>query len=92
MTKKAAKQVRAARPAGGAAALRDARAALACALRWAARFGLSEGVCNHFSVAVAGAEERYLINPHGIHWSEMRASDMLLVDAAGNVLEGKHEL
>lgn len=94
MRKKSAKSVRPARAAqsAGGAALREARIALACALRWAARFGLSEGVCNHFSLALPGEGERYLINPHGIHWSEMRASDMLLVDGTGKVLEGEHEL
>jgi ribulose-5-phosphate 4-epimerase/fuculose-1-phosphate aldolase len=94
MKKKSASTVRPARAARGSgdAAVREARAGLACALRWASRFGLSEGVCNHFSLAVAGAEERYLINPHGVHWSEMRASDLLLVDGAGTVLEGKHPL
>ena len=89
MKKTAAKRTR---PARGGAALGEARVALACALRWAARLGMSEGVCNHFSLAVPGDGERYLINPHGIHWSLMRASDMLLVDGAGTVLEGEAAL
>jgi ribulose-5-phosphate 4-epimerase/fuculose-1-phosphate aldolase len=84
-------KARPARPAGDAM-LREAREGLACALRWAARFGMSEGVCNHFSVALPGDGERYLINPHGIHWSQMRASDMLLVDGAGTVLAGDASL
>jgi ribulose-5-phosphate 4-epimerase/fuculose-1-phosphate aldolase len=91
MKRKSAKRARPARPTGDKAALREARVALACALRWAARLGLSEGVCNHFSLAVPGDGERYLINPHGIHWSEMRASDLLLVDGGGAVLEGDAE-
>jgi ribulose-5-phosphate 4-epimerase/fuculose-1-phosphate aldolase len=85
--RKTAKPAQRARPAKDTG-LREARAGLACALRWAARFGLSEGVCNHFSLALPGASERYLINPHGVHWSEMRASDLLLVDGGGTVLEG----
>ena len=32
--------------------LEQQRIDLACALRWAARLGLQEGVCNHFSLAV----------------------------------------
>ena len=32
--------------------LQELRADLACALRWAVRYDLHEGVCNHFSVAV----------------------------------------
>lgn len=48
---------------------------LATALRWAARLGLHEGVCNHFSVVVPKADgantRRFLINPEGLHWDEM---------------------
>ncbi len=67
----------------------DARRHLAAAFRWAARLGFHEGTCNHFSLKVPGREDRYLINPHGLHFSEIRASDLLLVDGAGRVLEGK---
>lgn len=74
---------------------RDLRADLAAALRWAAREGLHEGVDNHFSLAVPDAEghvrgERFLINPYRMHWSKVRASDIVLCDAQGNVLEGEH--
>lgn len=68
--------------------LTEDRRDLAAALRWAARLGLNEGVCNHFSLAVAGAPNRFLVNPHGILWSDMQASDLLLVDADGTVIEG----
>ena len=61
---------------------------LALALRAAALHGLSEGVCNHFSVALG--PDRFLLNPRGLHWSEVRAEDILVVDAAGRVLEGRH--
>jgi ribulose-5-phosphate 4-epimerase/fuculose-1-phosphate aldolase len=54
------------------------------------RLGLSEGVCNHFSVAAPGLEDRFLINPQGFHWSEVTAADILLVDGKGNVVEGRH--
>ncbi len=64
------------------------RVDLACALRSAARLGLSEGVCNHFSLAVAGEPDRFLINPQGLHWSEVRAADILLIDTQGRVIEG----
>ncbi len=35
---------------------------LAAALRLAALHDFNEGICNHFSVVVPGAGERYLIN------------------------------
>jgi ribulose-5-phosphate 4-epimerase/fuculose-1-phosphate aldolase len=69
-------------------AVTEARIDLAAALRMAARLGLSEGVCNHFSLAVPGTSDRFLINPDRIHWSELRASDMLMVDPDGNLIEG----
>jgi ribulose-5-phosphate 4-epimerase/fuculose-1-phosphate aldolase len=66
--------------------LAAARTDLAAAFRWAARLGLNEGTCNHFSLQVA--PDRFLVNPWGPHWAEMRARDLLLVDATGRILEG----
>jgi ribulose-5-phosphate 4-epimerase/fuculose-1-phosphate aldolase len=63
---------------------------LTAALRWAAREGLNEGVCNHFSLEVA--PDRYLINPQGLHWEEVRAGDMLLINGQGSVIEGRHPI
>lgn len=68
------------------------RRELAAALRLAEKFDYSEGICNHFSVAVPGAAERYLINPYGLHWSEMRPEHLLLIDGEGRVLEGDGEV
>jgi ribulose-5-phosphate 4-epimerase/fuculose-1-phosphate aldolase len=65
---------------------------LAAALRLAEHFDFHEGICNHFSVALPGPEERYLINPYGVHWSEMKPSDLLLIDGSGMVLEGEGEV
>lgn len=65
---------------------------LATAFRVAAAMGLNEGICNHFSATVPGAEERYLINPYGIHWSEMRPEHLLLIDGDGQVMEGTGEV
>ena len=70
-------------------ALRQAQIDLTATLRWADRLGLSEGICNHFSLVVPGTTDRFLINPQGIHWSELRTSDLLVVDPDGNVIEGK---
>ncbi len=68
------------------------RRELAAALRLAAAFDFHEGICNHFSVVVPDSDERYLINAYGIHWSQMRSDDLLLIDGAGNVLEGDGEV
>ncbi len=69
----------------------QARVDMAAALRLAARFDMHEGICNHFSYAMPD-QECFLINPHGIHWSMMRASDILIINEAGDILEGEHEL
>jgi ribulose-5-phosphate 4-epimerase/fuculose-1-phosphate aldolase len=62
-------------------ALHDARADLAAAFRWFARLGMHESVANHFSLAVNESGTRFLMNPRGRHFSRIRASDLLLLDA-----------
>jgi len=69
-----------------------ARIDLAAALRWAAKLGFGEGICNHFSLALPGARDRYLINPFGVHWAEMRASQLLMLDRDGRIVEGRGEV
>ncbi len=59
----------------------EARVDLAAAFRWSARLGLHEGVANHFSYAVDDSGSKFLINPFGRHFSTLRASEMLLLDA-----------
>ncbi len=59
----------------------EERIALACAFRWAARYGLHEAVANHFSLAVNDAGTRFLMNPRGRHFSLIRAGELLLLDA-----------
>jgi ribulose-5-phosphate 4-epimerase/fuculose-1-phosphate aldolase len=73
-------------------ALALARIDLTAALRWASRLGLSEGVCNHFSLAAPGLKDQFLVNPQGLHWLEITPADLLLVDGKGNVIEGRHTL
>ena len=74
--------------------LRQAKIDLTAALRAAAHLGLHEGVCNHFSLAVPDYDgvEAFLINPQGIHWTDIVPSDLVTVDVNGNKLEGTHEV
>ena len=72
------------------AEVQQARVDLAAALRLAVRFGMHEGICNHFSLMLPGTD-CFLLNPYGRHWSEIRASDLLVVDAQGRVIEGEGE-
>jgi ribulose-5-phosphate 4-epimerase/fuculose-1-phosphate aldolase len=68
------------------------RRELAAAFRLAAHFEVNEGICNHFSLALPGPDERYLINPYGLHWSEMTGDDLLLIDGNGAIIEGAGEV
>jgi ribulose-5-phosphate 4-epimerase/fuculose-1-phosphate aldolase len=68
----------------------QARIDLAAALRSAARMALNEGVCNHFSLEMPGDPSKFLINPQGLHWSEITPADLVVVDEQGVVVEGKH--
>ncbi|WP_421846559.1 aldolase [Novosphingobium sp.] len=67
----------------------EARVDLAAAHRLAVHFGYHEGIDNHFTLLVPGFADRFLLAPFGLHWSEIRASDFLVVDFAGNKLAGE---
>ena len=65
------------------------RADLAAAFRWTARLNMHEAVANHFSLSVSEDGARFLMNPNQMHFSRVRASDLLLIDANDpSTLEG----
>ena len=66
----------------------DTRRELAAAFRWTARLDLHEATANHFSAAVSDDGSQFLLNPRGRHFSRVRASDLLLLDAATAGSEG----
>ena len=59
----------------------DERVDLAASFRWAVKHDMHEGVANHFSFAVNDDGTQFLMNPNQRHFSRVRASDMLLLDA-----------
>jgi ribulose-5-phosphate 4-epimerase/fuculose-1-phosphate aldolase len=59
----------------------ELRIDLAAAFRIAHRLGWHESVGNHFSAAVSADGKRFLLNPKWRHFSAIRASDLLLLDA-----------
>ena len=65
---------------------RKARVELAAAYRIFDMLGWDQLIFNHITLRVEGAEPRFLINPFGLHYSEITASSLLLVDLEGNVL------
>jgi len=78
--------------AAEANAVDEARVHLAAAHRMAVLHQLEEGIDNHFTMTVPGRGGQYLILPFGLHWSEARASDLIVFDEAGRVLEGTGSL
>lgn len=69
--------------------MREARVDLAAAYRLAARFGYDDGIWNHFTLTVPGAPDRFLVKAHGLLMSEVSASNLIVVDAEGAVIEGE---
>jgi ribulose-5-phosphate 4-epimerase/fuculose-1-phosphate aldolase len=72
--------------------IRALREDLALALRAAAHHGLGEGVCNHFSIALPEDPTKFLLNPRGLMWKEVRADDIVLVNSEGARLAGQYEI
>jgi ribulose-5-phosphate 4-epimerase/fuculose-1-phosphate aldolase len=71
---------------------RAARIELAAAFRMAARLGMHEGICNHFSLALTDDGREFLVNPHGYAFGELRARDLLRVETGGRVISGEGEV
>ncbi|HEY4971288.1 MAG TPA: class II aldolase/adducin family protein, partial [Steroidobacteraceae bacterium] len=70
-------------------AVARARIDLAACYRLADRFGLNEGIDNHLTLMVPGFADRFLLAPFGMHWSEVKASDFMVVDFNGEALSGQ---
>ena len=70
-------------------AIAQARIDLAACFRMAARLGMGEGICNHFSVVVPGRPELFLVNPYGLAFAEITASSLLICDFDGRVVLGE---
>lgn len=65
---------------------RKARVELAACYRIFDMLGWTELIFNHITLRVPGAEPRFLINPFGLHYREITASSLVLIDLEGNVL------
>ena len=69
----------------------DVRQELACAFRILARGGFGENIAGHITV-VADDGESLWINPWGLWWEEVAASDVCRVSMDGDVLEGRWDV
>jgi ribulose-5-phosphate 4-epimerase/fuculose-1-phosphate aldolase len=69
----------------------QARVELAAAYRIFDMLGWAEMIYNHITVrlpdSVTGGEKQFLINPFGLHYSEVTASNLLKIDVHGNKLD-----
>ena len=63
-----------------------ARVQLAAAYRIFNHMGWAELIYNHISLRVPGEDGHFLINPFGLHYSEVRASNLVKVDIRGNIV------
>ena len=68
-----------------------ARVQLAACYRVFAQLGWTEMIYNHITLrlpdSVSGGEKQFLINPFGLHYSEVTASNLVKVNLAGDILD-----
>ena len=63
-----------------------ARGQLAACYRIFAYLGWVELIYNHITLRLAGPDKHFLINPFGLMYSEVRASNLVKIDLNGNVV------
>ena len=66
---------------------KDLRIELAACYRIFAYVGWDELIYNHITVKIPGDAGHFLINPYGLHYSEVTASNLVKVDIQGNIVE-----
>jgi ribulose-5-phosphate 4-epimerase/fuculose-1-phosphate aldolase len=64
----------------------DMRVDLAACYRLVAHFGMDDLFATHISARAPGAAEHFLLNPYGMHFSEITASSLVKVDLDGNIV------
>ena len=65
---------------------------LAAALRIFARFGWSEGTAGHITARDPELPDHFWVNPYGMHFAQVKVSDLLLVNDRGEVVEGSRKV
>lgn len=64
----------------------DIRVQLAAAYRLVDHFGWTEQIYGHLTARVPGPHEHFLINPWGLNYDEITASNLVKIDNSGNVV------
>lgn len=65
---------------------------LAAALRLFGRFGFEEGVAGHITARDPEHTDHFWVNPFGMSFKQIKASDLILVNHQGQVVEGRHHV
>jgi len=65
----------------------QARVDLAALYRLVALHGWDDMIFTHISARVPGPEHHFLINPYGLFFGEMTASDLVKIDLDGNIVQ-----
>jgi ribulose-5-phosphate 4-epimerase/fuculose-1-phosphate aldolase len=66
------------------------RIELAACYRIFAMLGWTELIYNHITVRIPGPETHFLINPFGLHYTEVTASNLVKIDIHGNVVDSSN--
>uniref|UniRef100_A0A7C3VN86 Class II aldolase/adducin family protein n=1 Tax=Planktothricoides sp. SpSt-374 TaxID=2282167 RepID=A0A7C3VN86_9CYAN len=61
---------------------------LAAAFRLFARYGFDEGIAGHITARDPEFPDRFWVNPIGMHFGQIRVSDLILVNHSGEILQG----
>lgn len=61
---------------------------LAAGFRLFSRFGFDEGVAGHITARDPERADHFWVNPFGMHFGQIKVSDLILVNDHGDVVEG----
>jgi ribulose-5-phosphate 4-epimerase/fuculose-1-phosphate aldolase len=65
---------------------------LAAGFRLFARFGFDEGAVGHITARDPEHPDRFWVNPFGMHFAQIRASDLILVNERGEVVDSSRQV
>lgn len=68
----------------------QSRCALAALYRLVAYYRMTDLIDTHITLRVPGPQRYFLINRYGVAFEKMRASDLVLIDLEGKVVDGQH--
>src|SRR5262245_12592583 len=63
---------------------------LAAAFRLFSKFGFDEGVAGHITARDPEHPDTFWVNPFGVHFSQIKVSNLIRCDHKGNVVEGDY--